>query len=107
MPETLGITGSGAIACGLAKAAAGSHDVLLWARSPTSADRACPRLEDAARVVTDLSATFTPAGAARRRTYYGLFRQDPVLGGPRLVSQLGPDNVPAAAFELPKGADKK
>jgi 3-hydroxyacyl-CoA dehydrogenase len=55
MAETLGIAGSGAIACGLARAAAGSHDVLLWARSQTSADRACVQLEDAAQVVTDLS----------------------------------------------------
>jgi 3-hydroxybutyryl-CoA dehydrogenase len=55
MAETLGIAGSGAIACGLARAAAGSHDVLLWARSNASADRACTEVEDAARVVTDLS----------------------------------------------------
>lgn len=55
MPETLGITGSGAIACGLARAAAGSHEVLLWARSAASADRACARIQDAARVVTELS----------------------------------------------------
>jgi 3-hydroxyacyl-CoA dehydrogenase len=55
MPELLGIAGSGAIACGLARAAADSHDVLLWARSEASADRVCSKLEDAARVVTDLS----------------------------------------------------
>ena len=55
MPETLGITGSGAIACGLARAAASSHEVLLWARSAESADRACARIQDAARVVTELS----------------------------------------------------
>ena len=55
MAETLGIAGSGAIACGLARTAAGSHDVLLWARSDASADRACTKVEDAARVVTDLS----------------------------------------------------
>lgn len=55
MPETLGITGSGAIACGLARAAASSHEVLLWARSAESADRACARIQDAARVVTELA----------------------------------------------------
>ena len=55
MPETLGIAGSGAIACGLARAAADSHEVLLWARSEPSANRAWGKLEDAARVVTDLS----------------------------------------------------
>jgi 3-hydroxybutyryl-CoA dehydrogenase len=55
MAETLGIAGSGAIACGLARAAAGSHEVVLWARSNGSADRACGRVEDAAKVVTNLA----------------------------------------------------
>jgi 3-hydroxybutyryl-CoA dehydrogenase len=55
MAESLGIAGSGAVACGLARAASGSHDVVLWARSNGSADRACARVEDAARVVTDLA----------------------------------------------------
>jgi 3-hydroxybutyryl-CoA dehydrogenase len=51
----LGIAGSGAIACGLARAAGGSHEVVLWARSDASKDRACAKVEDAATVVTDLS----------------------------------------------------
>jgi len=51
----LGIAGSGAIACGLARAAAGSHEVVLWARSEGSKQRACTRVEDAATVVTELS----------------------------------------------------
>jgi 3-hydroxybutyryl-CoA dehydrogenase len=51
----LGIAGSGAIACGLARAAGGSHEVVLWARSEGSRDRACARVEEAATVVTDLS----------------------------------------------------
>jgi 3-hydroxybutyryl-CoA dehydrogenase len=51
----LGIAGSGAIACGLARAAGASHDVILWARSDASKDRACAKVEDAATVVTDLS----------------------------------------------------
>jgi 3-hydroxybutyryl-CoA dehydrogenase len=55
MAEPLGIAGSGAVACGLARAASGSHDVVLWARSNGSADRACAKVEDAARVVTDLT----------------------------------------------------
>ncbi len=40
MQERLGIAGSGTIACGLAVAAARHGDVLLWARSERSADRA-------------------------------------------------------------------
>jgi 3-hydroxybutyryl-CoA dehydrogenase len=51
----LGIAGSGAIACGLARAAADTHEVVLWARSNGSRDRACAQLEDAADVVTELS----------------------------------------------------
>ena len=51
----LGIAGSGAIACGLARAAGGTHEVVLWARSETSKDRACAKVEDAATVVTELS----------------------------------------------------
>src|ERR1700754_2344318 len=38
--ERLGIAGSGAIACGLAATAAQHGEVLLWARSDRSADRA-------------------------------------------------------------------
>jgi 3-hydroxybutyryl-CoA dehydrogenase len=51
----LGIAGSGAIACGLARAATGSHEVVLWARSESSKDRACSKVEDAVTVVTDLA----------------------------------------------------
>jgi 3-hydroxybutyryl-CoA dehydrogenase len=51
----LGIAGSGAIACGLARAAAGSHEVIVWARSESSKDRACAHVEESATVVTELS----------------------------------------------------
>jgi 3-hydroxyacyl-CoA dehydrogenase len=51
----LGIAGSGAIACGLARAAAASHEVVLWARSETSKDRACSKVDESVTVVTDLS----------------------------------------------------
>jgi 2-polyprenyl-6-methoxyphenol hydroxylase-like FAD-dependent oxidoreductase len=56
------------------------------------------RLRVAAEVATILMATFTPAGAARRKAYNAVFRADPVLGGPRLAAQLGPHNLPAEAF---------
>jgi 3-hydroxybutyryl-CoA dehydrogenase len=66
--ERLGIAGSGAIACGLAAAAARHGEVVLWARSSDSAQRArdsvqsiCGRLSGAinarhVRVETDLGA---------------------------------------------------
>ena len=65
MEERLGIAGAGTIACGLAAAAARDGEVMLWARSTASAERArasvqkaCSKLEDVdcgnVRVVTDL-----------------------------------------------------
>jgi 3-hydroxybutyryl-CoA dehydrogenase len=52
--HSLGIVGSGAIACGLARTASEHHEVVVWARSERSAERAEERVEDA-RVVTDLA----------------------------------------------------
>lgn len=52
----LGIAGSGAIATGLARAADGVCDTVLWARSEESAERVRRQLDGSARVVTDLSA---------------------------------------------------
>jgi 3-hydroxybutyryl-CoA dehydrogenase len=52
--HSLGIVGSGAIACGLARTASEHHEVVVWARSERSAERAEDRIEDA-RVVTDLA----------------------------------------------------
>jgi 3-hydroxybutyryl-CoA dehydrogenase len=63
--ERVGIAGSGVIACGLAVTAAEHGDVLLWARSDDSAERArarvvktCSKMEgydpDHVRIVTEL-----------------------------------------------------
>jgi hypothetical protein len=49
-------------------------------------------------VRTDLAATFTPAGAARRQAYNTIWPTDPVLGGLLLTMLLGPDNAPAESF---------
>jgi 3-hydroxyacyl-CoA dehydrogenase len=54
--ERLGIVGSGAIATGLARLAADHGDVILWARSDASAERASTVIEDVADVVTELEA---------------------------------------------------
>jgi 3-hydroxybutyryl-CoA dehydrogenase len=43
--ERLGIAGSGAIACGLAAVAAAHGEVMLWARSEQSAERARDRIQ--------------------------------------------------------------
>jgi len=52
----LGIAGSGAIATGLARAAEGRCDTVLWARSEESAERARGQLDGSTQVVTDISA---------------------------------------------------
>jgi 3-hydroxyacyl-CoA dehydrogenase len=52
--ERIGIVGSGAIACGLARLA-GPSNVLVWARSDASAEAACGEIGDGAKVVTDLA----------------------------------------------------
>jgi 3-hydroxybutyryl-CoA dehydrogenase len=57
--ERLGIVGSGAIACGLARAAGGRVPpvpVVLWARSDQSAERAAQKLDGRGEVTTDLEA---------------------------------------------------
>ena len=67
MQERLGIAGAGVIACGLAVTAARAGNVVLWARSDESADRArasveqaCAKLgdehSDRVQVVTELDA---------------------------------------------------
>jgi 3-hydroxybutyryl-CoA dehydrogenase len=53
LAHQLGIVGSGAIARGLARAAAEHHEVVVWARSEASAEKAAEKAPDA-RVVTDL-----------------------------------------------------
>ena len=45
MQERLGIAGSGAVACGLAAAAAPHGEVVLWARSEASAAHAREQLK--------------------------------------------------------------
>jgi 3-hydroxybutyryl-CoA dehydrogenase len=62
LQERLGIAGSGAIACGLATAAAEHGEVVLWARSADSQDRARATVEkkceqpENVQVVSDLDA---------------------------------------------------
>src|SRR3954447_630820 len=58
MQERLGIVGSGAIACGLAAAAARHGEVVLWARSSASAERATGDVE---RACGELSGAFNAA----------------------------------------------
>jgi 3-hydroxybutyryl-CoA dehydrogenase len=56
MEERLGIVGTGAIATGLARVASDHGDVVMWARSEGSAQRASDAVDDATDVVTELEA---------------------------------------------------
>src|SRR5205085_11615328 len=51
--ERIGIVGSGAIACGLARAA-GPSEVIVWARSDASAEAAGEGIGEGARLTTEL-----------------------------------------------------
>jgi 3-hydroxybutyryl-CoA dehydrogenase len=53
--ERLAVVGSGTIACRLACLAGPRGDVVLWARSDESAERARGKLDGCGRVVTDLA----------------------------------------------------
>lgn len=57
------------------------------------------RLRVAARVTTDIRATFGPLAAARRGAYNAAIPNDLVLAGPVLAGELGPEQLPAASFE--------
>ena len=54
LAERLGIVGTGAIACGLARLAAPHGDVVVFARSDTSADAARDEIGDGVDVLTNL-----------------------------------------------------
>ena len=54
--ERIGIVGAGAIATGLARLAGERGDVVLWARSQASAERAAGIIDGAAAVVTEMEA---------------------------------------------------
>lgn len=76
LSESVGIVGSGLVACGLAVAAAGSgHDVKLRARSEASAEKArasiekqCGRLDDADAALARVTVT-TDLGELADRSY--------------------------------------
>ena len=56
LADRLGIVGGGAIACGIARVAAEHGDVVMWARSEESAERAAEKAPDDVTVTTDLEA---------------------------------------------------
>jgi 3-hydroxybutyryl-CoA dehydrogenase len=56
LTERLGIAGTGAVAAGLARLAAARGEVVVWARSTESAERAHEAIGDDARITTHLGA---------------------------------------------------
>lgn len=84
----LGIAGSGAIATGIARAAEGVYDTILWARREESAERVRGAVAGSVRVVTD------PAELAGCDVVVEAVAEDPevkseVLG--RVTEALGPE----------------
>jgi len=100
LSERIGIAGSGTIACGLAAVAATSDEVLVWARSDGSADRArvtLGKLCDEAlaarvRVVTDLDTL-----AAESSFLVEAVAEDPAAKG-TVLAQLGAGAPPDAVL---------
>ncbi|HLH66028.1 MAG TPA: 3-hydroxyacyl-CoA dehydrogenase family protein [Solirubrobacteraceae bacterium] len=103
MQERLAIAGSGTIASGLAAVAAAHGEVLLWARSEASADRAraqirkhCERVPELnghaerVRIVTDLAelaqASFLVEAVVEDQAHKGALLAE-------LASHTGPDEV--------------
>ncbi len=103
MQERLAIAGSGTIAAGLAAVAAAHGEVLLWARSTSSADRAraaiakhCERVAelngcaDRVRIVTDLDA-LAEASFLVEAVVEDAEHKGPLLA--ELASHTGPDEI--------------
>jgi 2-polyprenyl-6-methoxyphenol hydroxylase-like FAD-dependent oxidoreductase len=57
------------------------------------------RLRFSARLVTELRATFTPEGAARRKRFFERASHKFLMRAPILGTFLGPESMPAAAFD--------
>ncbi len=101
MDERLGIAGSGTIACGLAATAAQHGEVLLWARSDDSADRArgqisklCGKLAD--EPFADRVTVVTDAGELARSTFLvEAVAEDHEVKGPVLgeLGRIAPDDA--------------
>ena len=89
-PERVGIAGSGTIACGVAACVAASGgEVVLWARSEESAQRARNRLAEApVRVETDLEA-LAPSTLAIEAIREDLFLKRELLASLRGVLGAG------------------
>jgi 3-hydroxybutyryl-CoA dehydrogenase len=117
--ETVGIAGSGAIACGLAATIARHGDVLLWARSEESAERAratvdkvCGRLSGEVnakhvQIVTDLAelsdcSTIVEAIAEDHATKVALLTRLHEIAGPTamLATTTSSLSVEALAAEI-------
>ncbi len=107
MQERLGIIGSGTIACGLAKTAAEHGEVVLWARSDESAERARAKAGDV-EVVTDFAAlteaTFLVECVAEDPEIKGpLLGELGELAGPEAIVATTTSSLPLALLEQATG----
>jgi 3-hydroxybutyryl-CoA dehydrogenase len=124
MPERLGIAGSGAIACGLAASAARYGEVVLWARSDGSAQRArgrvdgiCGRLAGAVnaghvRIETDLAAlgeatALVEAVAEDPRVKAGVLREIGAVAGADALLATTTSSLSVAVLARATGAPER
>jgi 3-hydroxybutyryl-CoA dehydrogenase len=124
MPERLGIAGSGAIACGLAASAARYGEVVLWARSDGSAQRArgrvdgiCGRLTGAVnaghvRIETDLAAlgaatALVEAVAEDPRVKAGVLREIGAVAGADALLATTTSSLSVAVLARATGAPER
>ena len=94
MSETVGIAGTGAIACGLAAVAAQRGRVVVWARSDGSADKADRKVralceKAGANVNGDVRVTCDPADLAGASFVVEAIVEDPAAKA-ALIAELGP-----------------
>ncbi|HEV2814741.1 MAG TPA: 3-hydroxyacyl-CoA dehydrogenase family protein [Solirubrobacteraceae bacterium] len=102
MTERLGIVGGGAIACGIARVAAEHGDVVMWARSEESAERAAEKAPDDVTVTTDLEAladadVVVEAIAEDLQAKADLYRRLPPLDGALIATTTSSLSVNALA----------
>ena len=102
MTERLGIVGGGAIACGIARVAAEHGDVVMWARSEESAERAAEKAPDDVTVTTDLEAladadVVVEAIAEDLEAKADLYRRLPPLDGALIATTTSSLSVNALA----------
>jgi 3-hydroxyacyl-CoA dehydrogenase len=108
----LGVVGSGAIACGVARVADERHEVVLWARRDESAERASERLSDSVEIVTELERLaecdiILEAVAEDLELKLGLHRRLGELAGPEALLSTTTSALPVSELAAASGRPER